>query len=75
MRVAGPFTVESLSPHRVVPADEEELIELIDAAEGKRRAAEAHDAPTISRRWCWSTSAPPACSRAHKDDTHHLHFA
>ncbi len=36
VRVAGPFTVESLSPHRVVPADEEELIELVDAAEGKR---------------------------------------
>ena len=36
VRVAGPFTVESLSPHRVVPADEEELIDLIDAAEGKR---------------------------------------
>lgn len=26
VRVAGPFTVESLSPHRVVPADDEELI-------------------------------------------------
>jgi len=36
VRVAGPFTVESLSPHRVVPADEEELIDLIDAAEGRR---------------------------------------
>jgi len=36
VRVAGPFTVESLSPHRVVPADEEELIELVDAAEGNR---------------------------------------
>jgi adenine-specific DNA-methyltransferase len=34
VRVAGPFTVESLSPHRVVPADEEELIDEIDAAEG-----------------------------------------
>ena len=28
VRVAGPFTVESLSPHRVVPADEEELLDL-----------------------------------------------
>lgn len=36
VRVAGPFTVESLSPHRVVPADEEELSDLIDAAEGTR---------------------------------------
>lgn len=26
VRVAGPFTVESLSPHRVVPADEEGLV-------------------------------------------------
>jgi adenine-specific DNA-methyltransferase len=26
IRVAGPFTVESLSPHRVVPADEDELL-------------------------------------------------
>lgn len=36
VRVAGPFTVESLSPHRVVPADEAELIDEVDAAEGRR---------------------------------------
>ena len=36
VRVSGPFTVESLSPHRVVPADEAELIEELDAADGKR---------------------------------------
>jgi adenine-specific DNA-methyltransferase len=41
VRVAGPFTVESLSPHRVVPADEEELIDLIDAAEGRRTRKDA----------------------------------
>ena len=41
VRVAGPFTVECLSPHRVVPADEEELIDLIDAAEGKRKREHA----------------------------------
>lgn len=41
VRVAGPFTVESLSPHRVLPATEEELIETIDAADGKRAAADA----------------------------------
>ena len=39
VRVAGPFTVESLSPHRVVPADEDEL--LGHPAAGKRRAASA----------------------------------
>ncbi len=38
VRVAGPFTVESLSPHRVVPADEEGIL---DAAEGKRAREEA----------------------------------
>lgn len=37
VRVAGPFTVESLSPHRVVPASDHELIDEIDAAEGKRK--------------------------------------
>ena len=46
MRVAGPFTVESLSPHRVVPADEEELIDLIDADEGKRRRQKQNNPPT-----------------------------
>ncbi|MGE9296007.1 MAG: site-specific DNA-methyltransferase [Puniceicoccales bacterium] len=37
VRVAGPFTVESLSPHRVVPSSETELIEELDSAEGKRK--------------------------------------
>ena len=37
IRVAGPFTVESLSPHRVVPSGEIELIDEINAAEGKRK--------------------------------------
>jgi len=41
VRVAGPFTVESLSPHRVLPASEEELTETIDAADGKRSVADA----------------------------------
>jgi adenine-specific DNA-methyltransferase len=38
IRVAGPFTVESLSPHRVVPADEDDLFDLRHAP-GKRRSA------------------------------------
>ena len=36
-RVAGPFTVESLSPHRIAATDETELADELDAAEGKRR--------------------------------------
>jgi adenine-specific DNA-methyltransferase len=41
VRVAGPFTVESLSPHRVLPASEEDLIDDIEAAEGRRSPADA----------------------------------
>jgi adenine-specific DNA-methyltransferase len=37
IRVAGPFTVESLSPHRVVPSNEGDLVEESDAAGGKRK--------------------------------------
>ncbi len=43
VRVAGPFTVESLSPHRVVPADEDDLLGIDDTAgphtPSKRRRA------------------------------------
>lgn len=46
VRVAGPFTVESLSPHRVVPADDEELIDTVKASEGKRRRSKIMAPPT-----------------------------
>jgi adenine-specific DNA-methyltransferase len=46
VRVAGPFTVESLSPHRVVPADAQDLVEELDAAEGRRRRIGLAAAPT-----------------------------
>ncbi len=39
IRVAGPFTVESLSPHRVVPADEDDLLDLPHAPSKRRSAA------------------------------------
>jgi adenine-specific DNA-methyltransferase len=39
VRVAGPFTVESLSPHRTLAVDwDDELIDLATAAEGRRKA-------------------------------------
>lgn len=38
VRVAGPFTVESLSPHRIVPSDTAELADDLNAADGKRAA-------------------------------------
>jgi adenine-specific DNA-methyltransferase len=37
VRVAGPFTVESLSPHRVVPSSEMELADESDANEGSQK--------------------------------------
>jgi adenine-specific DNA-methyltransferase len=37
VRVAGPFTVESLSPHRIAAADELELIDGVEAEEGRRK--------------------------------------
>lgn len=37
VRVAGPFTVESLSPHRIVPSDAEELMDVVDAADSKKK--------------------------------------
>ena len=41
VRVAGPFTVESLSPHRVLAmSDDDELIDVLEASEGKLRASE-----------------------------------
>lgn len=41
VRVAGPFTVESLSPHRTQAVDEHgELIDEVDAARGNRPASE-----------------------------------
>jgi adenine-specific DNA-methyltransferase len=46
VRVAGPFTVESLSPHRVAPADKEELIDTLDADQGKRRRGKFITPPT-----------------------------
>ncbi|MHB0678191.1 site-specific DNA-methyltransferase, partial [Roseomonas mucosa] len=40
-RVAGPFTVESLSPHRTLAVDwDDELIDTLAAAEGRRAAPE-----------------------------------
>ena len=43
IRVAGPFTVESLSPHRVVPSSEGELIDELEAAQGKRKLPKGTD--------------------------------
>ncbi|WP_067336193.1 site-specific DNA-methyltransferase [Stappia indica] len=47
VRVAGPFTVESLSPHRVIPADEDDdyLASLLDGEAPLERPRHSRDAP------------------------------
>ncbi len=49
VRVAGPFTVESLSPHRVIPADQSELIRDPEGTEGqlRRKETSAQDFATM----------------------------
>ena len=50
VRVAGPFTVESLSPHRVLVVDQDdELVDILDAAEGKRAALDGRDADDFAQ--------------------------
>jgi adenine-specific DNA-methyltransferase len=46
VRVAGPFTVESLSPHRIVPSEEEELADTLSVQAGQRRRARFSTPPT-----------------------------
>ncbi|MBY0423946.1 MAG: hypothetical protein K2Q06_16705, partial [Parvularculaceae bacterium] len=43
VRVAGPFTVESLSPHRVVPMDDDELLDERPTARKRRKSALADE--------------------------------
>jgi adenine-specific DNA-methyltransferase len=47
VRVAGPFTVESLSPHRVLGVDEND--ELIDPLEAGEREADYEPKPTFAQ--------------------------
>jgi adenine-specific DNA-methyltransferase len=46
LRTAGPFTVESLSPHRAVPADEEELLGTLERGRSKHRPSKIETPPT-----------------------------
>ena len=68
IRVAGPFTVESLSPHRTLAVDwDDELIDVLEAAEGKRAAAPERRARRRGHRLRADDprkpARPPACSR------------
>lgn len=68
-RVAGPFTVESLSPHRTLAVDwDDELIDTHDAAEGKRKAAEAPRDFTDFAHMILENLKAAGVQQAHKED-------
>lgn len=66
IRVAGPFTVESLSPHRTLAVDwDDELIDPHEAAEGKRKAQD--DAGDFAQMILENLRAA-GVQQAHKED-------
>lgn len=68
-RVAGPFTVESLSPHRTLAVDwDDELIDTLEAAEGKRKAAEAPRDFTDFAHMILENLKAAGVQQAHKED-------
>ncbi|QYZ68881.1 site-specific DNA-methyltransferase [Neotabrizicola shimadae] len=69
VRVAGPFTVESLSPHRSLAVDwDDELIDTYEAAEGKRKAAEAPRDFTDFAHMILENLKAAGVQQAHKED-------
>jgi len=68
-RVAGPFTVESLSPHRTLAVDwDDELIDTYEAAEGKRKSAEAPRDFTDFAHMILENLKAAGVQQAHKED-------
>jgi adenine-specific DNA-methyltransferase len=68
-RVAGPFTVESLSPHRTLAVDwDDELIDTYEAAEGKRKAADAPADFTDFAHMVLENLKAAGVQQAHKED-------
>ena len=69
VRVAGPFTVESLSPHRMLGVDEnDELIDPLAANEGRRHGSLRPDdpgEPQDRRRAAGAQGRPDHLHRAH----------
>jgi adenine-specific DNA-methyltransferase len=69
IRVAGPFTVESLLPHRTLAVDwNDELIDLLEAAEGNRQALDRDDAVTDFAQMILENLKIAGVQQAHKED-------
>ncbi|MEX1303689.1 MAG: site-specific DNA-methyltransferase [Rhodovibrionaceae bacterium] len=68
VRVAGPFTVESLSPHRVLAVDEhDELVDVAEAAEGKRGGT-SYESEADFAQMVMEQLAAAGVQQAHKED-------
>jgi len=68
VRVAGPFTVESLSPHRTLAVDwDDELIDTFEAAEGRRKKAEREGTDDFAHMILENLKAA-GVQQAHKED-------
>lgn len=69
VRVAGPFTIESLSPHRTLAVDwDDELIDVLEAAEGKRKAAERDETVHDFAHMILENLKVAGVQQAHKED-------
>ncbi len=69
VRVAGPFTVESLSPHRTLAVDwDDELIDTLAAAEGRYGAPGKDDIVTDFAHMILENLKTAGVQQAHKED-------
>ncbi|HQS46492.1 MAG: site-specific DNA-methyltransferase [Rhizobiales bacterium 24-66-13] len=68
VRVAGPFTVESLSPHRVAAVDyDDSLFDELEAAEGRRQAGPVSESADFAQM-ILDTLKKSGVQQAHKAD-------
>ena len=68
VRVAGPFTVESLSPHRTLAVDwDDELIDVLDAKAGDRTAPSRDDDATDFTQMILDNLKAAGVQQAHKE--------
>ncbi len=69
VRVAGPFTVESISPHRVLAVDEaDELVDEMAAADGKRARPEPRGEEADFAQVILENLKAAGVQQAHKED-------
>jgi adenine-specific DNA-methyltransferase len=68
VRVAGPFTVESLSPHRTLAVDwNDELIDVLDAQAGNREAPTRDEVTTDFTQMILENLRTAGVQQAHKE--------